>query len=47
MTLEGMIRNAAGASAVKSVTADDYPAAKAKLLGLLAEGSTLLWMRAA
>lgn len=45
MTLEGMIRNAAGDTAVRTVDAEDYTAAKRKLEALVSEGSALLWMR--
>lgn len=45
MTLEGMIRNAEGATTLRTVEADDYTAAKQKLEALVSEGSTLLWMR--
>jgi len=45
MTLEGMIRNAAGDTAVRKVDAPDYLAAKVQLEQLVSEGSELLWMR--
>ena len=45
MTLEGMIRNTEGATALRTVDADDYTAAKEKLEALVSEGSALLWMR--
>lgn len=45
MTLEGMIRNAGGDTAARTVDAPDYPAAKTKLEQLLSEGSVLLWIR--
>lgn len=47
MTLEGMIRDAAGVAAVRTVDVDgdDYPAAKQKLVALVSEGSKLLWLR--
>ena len=47
MTLEGTIRNAEGLSAVRTVEADDYPAALVKLKQLVSEGSKLLWIRTA
>jgi len=45
MTLEGMIRNATGETAVRTTEDADYDAAKTKLEGLVGEGSVLLWIR--
>lgn len=46
MTLEGMIRNAVGETAVKRVDAADYSMAKTQLEQLVGEGSILLYLRA-